>query len=277
MNTIFKFCPDIWFRVKEHLSIMEDICSLATVNKYFYKMVHMDFKQLCYDHVVYRTEGETWAYAFSEWKVGSRVHVINENDSVFIVGERSGMYSIKQEKFVFSSPHRWCILNSNVLFLPRTSCFLVYKKQSDRWETIEADPTLKLTSYCTYCLGPLPNYRVMLSMLSDRNDVYKRVLLTFKKDCIKVKTFDAKEKLINTYHLYNDVKKGNHQITQLMKMPFPVEEKQLIDFCKWFKQLHISTPKVRFIDVKTGAEEYLNFQNEKNCYPTSYIKNLPYK
>ncbi|CAD5220288.1 unnamed protein product [Bursaphelenchus okinawaensis] len=56
--------PEIWENVIEHVTIMEDICSLAVVNKYFYKLVKTDFRQLCYYHAVYRLKGETWAYAF---------------------------------------------------------------------------------------------------------------------------------------------------------------------------------------------------------------------
>ncbi|CAD5229534.1 unnamed protein product [Bursaphelenchus okinawaensis] len=59
--------PEQWRKVIEHLTIMQDTCSLAMVNKRFYKLVEMDFKQLCYDHVVYRLKGETWAWAFSNF------------------------------------------------------------------------------------------------------------------------------------------------------------------------------------------------------------------
>ncbi|CAD5213391.1 unnamed protein product [Bursaphelenchus okinawaensis] len=66
-----RLLPELWQRVIEHVPSMEDTCSLAVVNKYFYKLVNMDFKQLCYDHVLYRLKGETWAYAFSNF--GTRV------------------------------------------------------------------------------------------------------------------------------------------------------------------------------------------------------------
>ncbi|CAD5205663.1 unnamed protein product [Bursaphelenchus okinawaensis] len=62
--------PELWHRVIRHLTIMEDTCSLAMVSKYFYKLVKMDFKRECYNHVVYRLKGETWVYAFSD--LGSR-------------------------------------------------------------------------------------------------------------------------------------------------------------------------------------------------------------
>ncbi|CAD5219020.1 unnamed protein product [Bursaphelenchus okinawaensis] len=61
---------ELWHRVIRHLTIMEDTCSLAMVSKYFYKLVEMDFKRECRNHVVYRLKGETWAYAFSN--LGSR-------------------------------------------------------------------------------------------------------------------------------------------------------------------------------------------------------------
>ncbi|CAD5218890.1 unnamed protein product [Bursaphelenchus okinawaensis] len=62
---------ELWCKVVKHLTIVDDTCSLAVVNKYFYKLVKMDFKQLCYHHVVYRLKGETWAYAFSDLGVRS--------------------------------------------------------------------------------------------------------------------------------------------------------------------------------------------------------------
>ncbi|CAD5218931.1 unnamed protein product [Bursaphelenchus okinawaensis] len=56
----------MWYRIIEHVTGMEDTCSLAMVNKYFYKLVKMGFKKLCSDHAAYRLEGATWASAFSE-------------------------------------------------------------------------------------------------------------------------------------------------------------------------------------------------------------------
>ncbi|CAD5230739.1 unnamed protein product [Bursaphelenchus okinawaensis] len=65
--------PESWDRVVYHMTSMDDMCSLAVVNKYFYKIVNTDFKQLCYDHIVYRLENECWAYALSQF--GSRAYI----------------------------------------------------------------------------------------------------------------------------------------------------------------------------------------------------------
>ncbi|CAD5206132.1 unnamed protein product [Bursaphelenchus okinawaensis] len=56
--------PELWCIIIKHQTIMDDTVSLAMVNKRFYKLVKLNFKQLCYDHAVYRRKGETWAYAF---------------------------------------------------------------------------------------------------------------------------------------------------------------------------------------------------------------------
>ncbi|CAD5206134.1 unnamed protein product [Bursaphelenchus okinawaensis] len=70
--------PELWCIVIKHVTIVEDTVILAMMNKYFYKLVNMDFKKLCYDHLVYRLEGETWAHAFL--KLGGRLfNVIPSN------------------------------------------------------------------------------------------------------------------------------------------------------------------------------------------------------
>ncbi|CAD5230632.1 unnamed protein product [Bursaphelenchus okinawaensis] len=68
MRGFAKLLPlEMWHCVIEYLEIMEDAISLAMVNKHFYKLVGMDFKKICYDHVIYRLKGETWAEAFNDF------------------------------------------------------------------------------------------------------------------------------------------------------------------------------------------------------------------
>ncbi|CAD5230735.1 unnamed protein product [Bursaphelenchus okinawaensis] len=70
--------PESWHKVVNHMTSMNDMCSLAVVNKYFYKMVNTDFKQLCYDHIIYRLENECWAYALSQFE--SRAYNVMPDD-----------------------------------------------------------------------------------------------------------------------------------------------------------------------------------------------------
>ncbi|CAD5210886.1 unnamed protein product [Bursaphelenchus okinawaensis] len=65
MDSIYRcLLKFLWPNVVNHLTSMEDVCSFAMVNKHFYKIVAIDFKSLCYKNVIFRTYGETWAYAF---------------------------------------------------------------------------------------------------------------------------------------------------------------------------------------------------------------------
>ncbi|CAD5215100.1 unnamed protein product [Bursaphelenchus okinawaensis] len=43
--------PELWYKVIDHVTVMEDTCSLAMINKYFNKLINKDFKQLCYGGV----------------------------------------------------------------------------------------------------------------------------------------------------------------------------------------------------------------------------------
>ncbi|CAD5220370.1 unnamed protein product [Bursaphelenchus okinawaensis] len=54
----------IWLDIIKYLDTMDDTVSLAMVNVYFYRIVGMDFKKICYEHVIFRQKGETWAYAY---------------------------------------------------------------------------------------------------------------------------------------------------------------------------------------------------------------------
>ncbi|CAD5231213.1 unnamed protein product [Bursaphelenchus okinawaensis] len=54
----------IWLDIIEYLDMMDDTISLAMVNEYFYRIVGMDFKKICYEYVICRQKGETWAYAY---------------------------------------------------------------------------------------------------------------------------------------------------------------------------------------------------------------------
>ncbi|CAD5216032.1 unnamed protein product [Bursaphelenchus okinawaensis] len=65
MRLLYKRLPvDVWKVIIAKLDKLKDIVSLATVNKFFYSAVNMDFQKLCYQNTVYRTKNELWAWAF---------------------------------------------------------------------------------------------------------------------------------------------------------------------------------------------------------------------
>ncbi|CAD5207458.1 unnamed protein product [Bursaphelenchus okinawaensis] len=67
MHKIYdKLPPGRWPIIVKNLAYVEDICSLAMVNKYMYQMVGKDFKKECYENAIFRLELETWAYAFKQ-------------------------------------------------------------------------------------------------------------------------------------------------------------------------------------------------------------------
>ncbi|CAD5217485.1 unnamed protein product [Bursaphelenchus okinawaensis] len=144
---------------------MEDICSLAMVNKCFYKLVNLDFKKLCYHHVVYRLKDETWAYAFS--KFGDR--------SYYISG--AGFYHEHSVccpftgKMAITLKNGYVILNNIDFCLKQftivdfTLYFMVYNKRMDCWQIKPSDLNLQLKRnsfrFSVADIAPLPHYRVM--------------------------------------------------------------------------------------------------------------------
>ncbi|CAD5207294.1 unnamed protein product [Bursaphelenchus okinawaensis] len=55
---------DVWRLVLEYVESMEALCSLALVNKSFYKLINIDFRKVCIENTVFRLENECWAEAF---------------------------------------------------------------------------------------------------------------------------------------------------------------------------------------------------------------------
>ncbi|CAD5212283.1 unnamed protein product [Bursaphelenchus okinawaensis] len=55
---------ELWDQILKHVTAMEDVCSFAMVNAYYYKVGGNDFKKLCLENAIFRLKNETWAYAF---------------------------------------------------------------------------------------------------------------------------------------------------------------------------------------------------------------------
>ncbi|CAD5213387.1 unnamed protein product [Bursaphelenchus okinawaensis] len=248
-----RLSSEFWQRVIKHVASMEDTCSLAVVNKYFYKLVNMDFKKLCYDHVLYRLKGETWAYAFSNF--GTRV-CSDTVGRMSILGTNVGfrIYSIKRRKFVFESEDlRWHMLNSVTIFHSVTKSFLVYNKQTDNWIEVKTYPEqLKLITPKNYLCGSrMRAKKVMEIYLNENNNrIYKHIFYRFDKDKIRVKTFDfeSRDNHVN-FHIWN-----------LSKMTFPILKNREGDFYNCFTNLHIADEKVAVIYGRTGAMENYKFK-----------------
>ncbi|CAD5212394.1 unnamed protein product [Bursaphelenchus okinawaensis] len=111
MDQLYQSWPKfLWPNILNHLTSMEDVCSLAMVNMYCYKVVNEDFKNLCYKNAIFRTKGETWAYAFqhSNNRTFGQVtqSVNNKHASLFLANSiccpHSGMIAnLVSKSFVF--------------------------------------------------------------------------------------------------------------------------------------------------------------------------------
>ncbi|CAD5218857.1 unnamed protein product [Bursaphelenchus okinawaensis] len=56
---------ELRIRVIKYIENMEEISRLATISKFFYRLINIDFQILCFKNSVYRLAGETWSEAFS--------------------------------------------------------------------------------------------------------------------------------------------------------------------------------------------------------------------
>ncbi|CAD5219512.1 unnamed protein product [Bursaphelenchus okinawaensis] len=66
MDNLYRsFPPEVWLRVVNHITHMEDVCRFSMISEYFYRLINTDFRSLCYKNMVFRLPGETWATAFS--------------------------------------------------------------------------------------------------------------------------------------------------------------------------------------------------------------------
>ncbi|CAD5217727.1 unnamed protein product [Bursaphelenchus okinawaensis] len=112
-----------------------------------------------------------------EWKENLAVYIINESDSVVIMGFGSGcrIYSVKNRRFEFCQldDNDWVLFNYNTLFNFVTNVFLVYNKRWNVWQIKKTDPNLKLTEkwylYVTSDIVPLPKYQVIVTSQNNVN------------------------------------------------------------------------------------------------------------
>ncbi|CAD5228122.1 unnamed protein product [Bursaphelenchus okinawaensis] len=79
MKFSYKMYPGFWPRIADYLA-QEDVCTLAQTNKYFYKLINMDFQSLCYRNLIFRLKDETWATAFSNAQYRKMSRIIWRKD-----------------------------------------------------------------------------------------------------------------------------------------------------------------------------------------------------
>ncbi|CAD5230741.1 unnamed protein product [Bursaphelenchus okinawaensis] len=199
------------------------------------------------------------------WRDKMNVYVINENDSVVILGSRAHnqgcqVYCLRRRRFVFDQVNddQWFLFNSTTLFKPADMTFLVYNKQISNWKEIRPNPALRLERRCecylTVNFVPLPAYQIMESF---QDDVAKRVFLRFRPDGVEVKTFNAEVEFIPEKHNnYQFIQKDNHHIAQLIKPQYTMNKEEMINVIAWFNQQYNLNPSVPLLDAETGAVKH---------------------
>ncbi|CAD5228120.1 unnamed protein product [Bursaphelenchus okinawaensis] len=79
-RSFFRKKPEqFWPRIVDYLA-QEDVCTLAQTNKYFYKLINMDFQSLCYRNLIFRLKDETWSTAFSNAQYRKMSRIIWRKD-----------------------------------------------------------------------------------------------------------------------------------------------------------------------------------------------------
>ncbi|CAD5217737.1 unnamed protein product [Bursaphelenchus okinawaensis] len=210
-----------------------------------------------------------------EWTAGMKVYVINENDSVFVLGDyydaadKIGLriYSIKKQKIVFEEPNvrYWQLYNFNTLFQRSEKKFLTYNKTHDCWIKTKYDTNLLLCYrygyFSDFGFLPSPTYKIAESQRYTADDELIRfTFFRFKKDSIRVRRFSAEiEERIAWDIEEEEQKTDKYQVKKLMNLKFPVLKENSTDFYNWFVKLHIANDCVPLIDAKTNVTQYYNF------------------
>ncbi|CAD5212406.1 unnamed protein product [Bursaphelenchus okinawaensis] len=198
-----------------------------------------------------------------DWRHNMFVYLISENGSVVITSKSNNdagcqIYCLKRRAFVLNelNDEKWFLFNSNTLFRPANTSFLVYNKKIKNWKEIKPNLSLRKEQRCechlTADFVPMPSYKIMESF---PNDIAKHALIRFKQGGPQTKTFDREVEIIseNHYHLLRH-KDEKHPISEYRRMEWPMSNEKSQEFAKWYEQVYMAEPNIKLINVKKALD-----------------------